>query len=148
MHVRTTAAELARWIERQGGVWTVEGEPALARTLPSPAPASALVEVLRRREGHLAILAPEACSLPPDVKIGAAEITLAAHDVGGNRVLQLARIEDDGTTRDSWLIAEDVAASSRDLARTPEGGVSASAVVEAWRAGLRLSAPEIRRKVN
>ena len=42
MHVRTTATELAQWLEHQGGLWHVEGEPVLAKSLPLPTPASSL----------------------------------------------------------------------------------------------------------
>ena len=106
MHARTTATDLARWIEQQGGHWHVEGEPALTKSLPMPAPASSLVDALARRDGSLAMLLPEACLIAADASIRAEEIASAAHLVDGQRVFQLAWIDADGSLRDSWLLCE------------------------------------------
>src|SRR6476661_4435487 len=109
MHVRTTAAELAHWLELQGGVWHVEGEPALSKSLPLPTTAGSLVDVLRRRGPgavDLAVLAPETSELPPDASVAARDLTSAAHVIDDKRVFQLAWIRPDGTHADSWLLAE------------------------------------------
>ncbi len=106
MHARTTASDLARWIEQQGGHWHVEGEPALAKSLPMPAPASSLVDALARRDGSLAMLLPETCMLAADASIRAEEIASAAHVIDGQRVFQLSWVDADGTLRDSWLLCE------------------------------------------
>jgi hypothetical protein len=129
MHVRTTATELARWLEQQGGAWHVEGEPALAKSLPLPAPASSLVEVLRKRGGELAVLAPETTSFAEDDAVAAHQISSAAHVVDGQHVFQLAWVKDDGTVADSWLLAEQQPRSQRG-----DGGAAASNVVAAFRA--------------
>jgi hypothetical protein len=134
MHVRTTATELAQWLEQQGGSWHVEGEPVLAKSLPLPTPASSLVEVLRRRSADasdLAMLAPEATALSPDAPVSASEIATAAHVIDGQRVFQLAWIRPDGTVADSWLLAEQE--------RKPESagdGAAARGVVAAFRASM------------
>jgi hypothetical protein len=132
MHVRTTATELAQWLEQQGGAWHVEGEPVLAKSLPLPTPASSLVEVLRRRSAdgsELAMLAPETAALAADARISACEIATAAHVIDGQRVFQLAWIRPDGTVADSWLLAEQESkpASAGD-------GAAARGVVAAFRA--------------
>jgi hypothetical protein len=129
MHVRTTATELARWLEQQGGSWHVEGEPALAKTLPLPTPASSLVDALRRRGGELAVLAPETTTLAADAAVAAHEISSTAHVVDGQHVFQLAWVRDDGTVADSWLLAEQQPRSQRG-----DGGAAASNVVAAFRA--------------
>ena len=132
MHVRTTATELARWLERQGGVWHVEGEPVLAKSLPLPTPASSLVEVLRKREAdgaHLAMLAPDATELDADAPVSADQIATAAHVIDGKRVFQLAWIRPDGTVADSWLLAEQQHTPGRS-----DGGAAARGLVAAFRA--------------
>ena len=106
MHLRTTANELASWLERAGGVWHVEGEPKLAASLPLPSPASALVEELRRRSCALAVLAPETLTADEDAPVTARELSGAAHLIDGQRVFQLAWVHDDGVVQDSWLLAE------------------------------------------
>lgn len=106
MHARTTASDLARWIEQQGGHWHVEGEPALAKSLPMPAPASSLVDALARRDGSLAMLLPDTSVLAAGASIPPEEIAAAAHVIDGQRVFQLAWVDTDGTLRDSWLLCE------------------------------------------
>jgi len=106
MHVRTTADELASWLERAGGVWHVEGESKLAASLPLPSSASALVEVLRKRSGALAVLAPDTLTADEDAPVTARELSRAAHLIDGQRVFQLAWVHDDGVVQDSWLLAE------------------------------------------
>lgn len=106
MHVRTTAAELASWLERAGGVWHVEGESKLAASLPLPSPASALVEALRKRSDSLAVLAPDTLAVDQDASVTARELSRAAHLIDGQRVFQLAWVHDDGVVQDSWLLAE------------------------------------------
>jgi hypothetical protein len=107
MHVRTTAMELASWLELAGGVWHVEGESKLAASLPLPSPASALVDALRRRSGALAVLAPDTLTaLDEDASVTARELSSAAHLIDGQRVFQLAWVHDDGVVQDSWLLAE------------------------------------------
>ena len=139
MHVRTTATELAQWLEQQGGSWHVEGEPVLARSLPLPTPASSLVDVLRRRSpdaSELAMLAPETTALAPDAPVSASEIATAAHVIDGQRVFQLAWIRPDGTVADSWLLAEQESkpASAND-------GAAARGVVAAFRAAMTTRTP-------
>ena len=131
MHVRTTATELAQWLEQQGGLWHVEGEPVLAKSLPLPTPASSLVDVLRRRTGDLAVLVPETCSLVEDCEVTAPEIATAAHVIDGQRVFQLAWLSPDGTAQDSWLLAEQEAHSSKR-----DSGAAAKNVVAAFRAAM------------
>jgi hypothetical protein len=132
MHVRTTSSELAHWLEREGGVWHVEGETALAASLPLPSPASTLVEALRKRGGDLTVLAPdpsELSALGEDAPVTARELSSAAHVVDGHRVFQLAWIQQDGTVQDSWLLAE-----QRALAGRVDDGAAARNVVAAFRA--------------
>ncbi len=134
MHVRTTATELAQWLEQQGGVWHVEGEPVLAKSLPLPTPASSLVEVLRKRgpdASNLAVLAPETTVLAPDVAVSADEIATAAHVIDGQRVFQLAWIRPDGTASDSWLLAE-----QQSRPGSADDGAAARNVVAAFRAAM------------
>jgi len=128
MHVRTTARDLARWLDRAGGNWTVEGEPSLARSLPLPAPAEALVDALERRDEALAILLPEASSLPCDAAVAVEDIPAAAHLVDGQRVFQLAWIGPDGALADSWLLAE------QRRIRPSEPAFAAEQVLAAFRA--------------
>ena len=132
MHVRTTATELAQWLEQQGGLWHVEGEPVLAKSLPLPTPASSLVEVLRRRAGDLEMLAPDATDLVPDSDVTAPDISTAAHVIDGQRVFQLAWVAPDGTAQDSWLLAE----QQKEQSGTSDGGAAARTVVAAYRAAM------------
>src|SRR4051812_40709229 len=131
MHVRTTSAELARWLEREGGVWHVEGEAVLAASLPLPSPASALVDVLRKRPRHLALLAPDTSDLREDSPVTLSELSSAAHIVDGQRVFQLAWVEDDGTVQDSWLLAE-----QRGQAGRVDDGSAARSLLAAFRSGM------------
>jgi len=131
MHVRTTATELARWLEQQGGVWHVEGEAVLAKSLPLPTPASSLVDALRKREGELLMLAPETTTLAPDCDVTARDLATAAHVVDGQRVFQLAWMGPDGTAQDSWLLAEQRAQPDR-----ADAGAAARNVVAAFRAAM------------
>ena len=134
MHVRTTATELARWLERQGGVWHVDGEPVLAKSLPLPTPASSLVEVLRKRApdaSDLAVLAPETTVLDADAPVNADEIATAAHVIDGQRVFQLAWIRPDGTVADSWLLVEQQSKPGRS-----DDGAAARGVMAAFRASM------------
>jgi hypothetical protein len=134
MHVRTTATELARWLEQQGGTWHVEGEPVLAKSLPLPTPASSLVDVLRRRApeaSELAVLAPETTTLAEDAAVSAHEIAAAAHLIDGQRVFQLAWIRPDGTVADSWLLAE-----QQSKPGSTDAGAAARNVVAAFRAAM------------
>ena len=131
MHVRTTATELAQWLEQQGGVWHVEGEPALAKFLPLPTPASSLVDALRKRTGELVMLAPETCDLAEDASVTAPQIASAAHDVDGQRVFQLAWLGPDGAAQDSWLLAEQQPHSQK-----ADSGAAARTVVAAFRAAM------------
>jgi hypothetical protein len=143
MHVRTTAAELARWLEQQGGVWHVEGEPVLARSLPLPTTAASLVEVLRKRTGaaaDLAVLAPETTAFSEDASVGAHEIATAAHVIDGLRVFQLAWIGQDGTLADSWLLAE----QQHHPGRVDNTGDAARNVVAAFRASVTAVRPPRR----
>jgi hypothetical protein len=138
MHVRTTATELAQWLEQQGGLWHVEGEPVLAKSLPLPTPASSLVEVLRKRApdaSALAVLAPETTALAPDAVVTANEIATAAHVIDGQRVFQLAWIRPDGTVADSWLLAEQQSKPGR-----ADDGAAARNVVAAFRASMSTRA--------
>lgn len=134
MHVRTTATELAQWLEQQGGVWHVEGEALLAKSLPLPTPASSLVEVLRKRgpeASALAVLAPETTTLTADAAVSAHEIATAAHVIDGQRVFQLAWIRPDGTVADSWLLAE-----QQTKPGSADDGAAARGVVAAFRASM------------
>ena len=131
MHVRTTATELAQWLEQQGGLWHVEGEAVLAKSLPLPTPASSLVEVLRKRSGDLAVLAPDTSDFAEDAAVSAPEIAATAHVVDGQRVFQLAWILPDGTTQDSWLLAEQKGQTGKG-----DGGAAARTVVAAFRAAM------------
>jgi hypothetical protein len=134
MHVRTTSGELAHWLEREGGVWHVEGEAVLAASLPLPSPASALVEALRKRAGELAVLAPDASELGDlgeDAPVTARELSSAAHVVDGQRVFQLAWVQKDGVVQDSWLLAEQRGQSGR-----VDNGAAARNVVAAFRAAV------------
>lgn len=128
MHVRTTARDLARWLEREGGHWTVDGEPSLARSLPLPAPADALVAALDRREQAVAILLPDASPLRCDEAVALDDIRAAAHVVDGHRVFQLAWIGADGELADSWLLAE------QRSVRSSDPGFAAVQVIAAFRA--------------
>ena len=136
MHVRTTANELAAWLERAGGVWHVEGEAKLAASLPLPSPASALVDVLRKRSGALAVLAPDASTLSAlddDAPVTARELSSAAHVVDGQRVFQLAWVHDDGVVQDSWLLAE----QQGPPPGSSDDNAAARSVVAAFRASKR-----------
>ena len=90
MNVRTSAAELASWLDQQGGTWTLEGEPALAKTLPMPTPGRVLADALRKRGGELVLLAPDVGAFMENDTIVAKDIRNAAFDVDGQRVFQLA----------------------------------------------------------
>jgi hypothetical protein len=132
MHVRTTTTELAAWLEREGGVWNVEGEPALASSLPIPSPASSLVHALRKREAEIEVLAPEAASLADGAegaRLTARDLSSVAHVVDGQRVFQLAWITPEGTVLDSWLLAEQEGRPSR-----VDDSAAARGVVDAFRA--------------
>ena len=131
MHVRTTASHLARWLEQQGGLWHVEGEPVLEKSLPLPTPASSLVHALRKREGELAVLVPDTTTLAPDSEVTANELATAAHVVDGQRVFQLAWLAPDGTAQDSWLLAE-----QRGHSGSVDDGAAARGVVAAFRASM------------
>ncbi|HSO34825.1 MAG TPA: hypothetical protein VLT33_19960 [Labilithrix sp.] len=138
MHVRTTASELAQWLERAGGVWHVEGESRLAASLPLPSPASALVDVLRRRAGALAVLAPETSALTElgdDAPVTARELSSAAHVVDGQRVFQLAWVHEDGVVQDSWLLAE----QHGPAPGSSDDNAAARSVVAAFRAAVSSS---------
>lgn len=139
MHVRTTATELAQWLEQQGGSWHVEGEPVLAKSLPLPTPASSLVDVLRRRSpdaSELVMLAPDATALTADAAVSASEIATAAHVIDGQRVFQLAWIRPDGTVADSWLLAE-----QESKPASVNDGAAARGVVAAFRAAMSTRSP-------
>jgi hypothetical protein len=130
MHVRTTAAELARWLELQGGGWHVEGEPALSKSLPIPTTAMSLVHVLRKRSAELVVLAPDTSSFADDAVIGSKDISSAAHVIDGKRLFQLAWVLADGTVADSWLLVE-----QQPKPGTSDPG-SVRTVVDAFRAAL------------
>lgn len=127
--MRTTATELARWIEQHGGVWHVEGEPMLSRSLPLPTPAQSLVEVLRKRQDEIVMLAPDTAPFTESAAIAAREIASAAHVIDGQRVFQLAWVRPDGVVADSWLLVEQRAPKAR-----PDDGAAARGVVAAFRA--------------
>lgn len=153
--MRTTAKELARWLEQHGGTWHVEGEPVLEKSLPLPTPASSLVDALRKRadrEGELAVLAPETADgsdasspargasgasvaplLAEGTAVTARDLAWAAHLIDGMRVFQLAWIGADGAAQDSWLLAEQGTASSRTGA---DDGSAARSIVAAYRAAV------------
>lgn len=133
MHVRTTATELAQWLELQGGSWHVEGEPVLSKSLPLPTTAQSLVHVLRKRgadASDLAVLAPDAIALTSDAVVTSRELTSAAHVIDGKRVFQLAWVQPDGSAADSWLLVEEQPTPGK----TDNG--AARGVVEAFRASL------------
>lgn len=138
MHVRTTATDLARWLERRGGSWSVDGEPVLAGSLPVPTTAASLADALERRQGELVVLVPDTCSLQEDSFVGAADIESAAHLVEGHYVFQLAWVAAEGI-HDSWLLAEHDA-----VARSGDGERTAARIV----AGVRQAwpTPRIARK--
>jgi hypothetical protein len=143
MHVRTTAGDLARWLDQNGGVWTVEGEPALAQSLPVPTPAGILADALRERPGELVLLAPDGCALADEAYAGPAELRDASHDVDGNRVFQLAWVAPDGATKDSWLLAEHAVLLS---GVTPsDGGRNAAALLDMLQKGSRATVPRMRK---
>jgi hypothetical protein len=134
MHVRTTATELAQWLEQHGGWWHVEGEPALSKSLPLPTPATSLVDVLRRRTpdvAALALLVPESSAFTEDASVTAHDMATAAHVIDGQRVFQLAWIAHDGSLADSWLLAEQQGQPGR-----VDDGNAARNVVAAFRAAL------------
>lgn len=133
MHVRTTAAELAQWLEETGGSWHIEGELTLSKSLPLPAPASGVVEALRRRTGEIALLAPEDCGLDDGDWIAPEDIGMAAHMIDGERVFQCAWLHADGTMMDSWLLAEQQGLSGmRNI-----GAGAAASVIAAFHARKR-----------
>jgi hypothetical protein len=142
MHVRTTSEDLARWLEREGGLWTVEGEPSLARGLPQPAPAEGLARAIRDRGGELRILVPDASALDADARLTTQDLVRAAHDVDGHVVFQLAWVGHDGTLLDSWVLAEHGAmtkSGERKLLPTS----SAAKMIEALRRELQSATPRI-----
>jgi hypothetical protein len=142
MHVRTTAAELALWLDAHGGPWTVEGEPALAKSLPVPSPGSMLADALRQRGGELLVLAPDVGAFYENATIGHKEIRDAAFDVDGNRVFQLAWIEPDGTTKDAWLLCEaDALARSGQTLITPANANNIMNVLQ----HSRVTVPRMRK---
>jgi hypothetical protein len=138
MYLRTTAEDLARWLERHGGSWTVDGEPTLARALPAPASAPALAQALRGRPGDLVVFAPETCALAEQALVGLGELPQAAHIVEGHHVFQLAWVTDEGV-KDSWLLAE-----HDKQAQSGDGEATAARIV----AGFRQAwpSPSIARK--
>jgi hypothetical protein len=138
MHVRTTARDLARWLERRGGNWSVEGEPVLARSLPAPASAESLADALTSRDGELLVLVPDGTAFDDDAFVGPADLAAAAHMVEGQHVFQLAWVTAEGI-RDSWLLAEhDKAAQSGD------GEATAARIVAGFRQAWPT--PQIARK--
>jgi hypothetical protein len=144
MNVRTTVDELARWLEKHGGTWTVEGEPALARSLPVPAPGAVLAEALRGRGGHLAILAPDVGAFYENAAISYTQLREASFDVDGMRVFQLAWLDPDGTTRDSWLLAEsDALSRSGQTLITPANATNIMNVLQ----NSRVTVPRLRKPV-
>lgn len=137
MRAFTTSVDLARWLELVGGLWTVDGEPVLGQSLPVPASAAPLAEALRRRNGQIALLAPESCGLPEGTRLHAHEIERAAHWVEGHRVFQVAWVDASGAVTDSWLLAE-----HDHLAQSGDGEVTAARIVAGDRA---WTTPHIRR---
>ena len=123
MVLRTTAAELARWLERAGGYWQVHGEASL-RHLPQPAPAATLAAAVRQRNDALTILAPDGCPIAEGTVIGDRDLVRAAHDIDGHSVFQLAWVGADGAPTDAWLVAEHIAmtdSAERRLETTQSG---------------------------
>jgi hypothetical protein len=141
MHVRTTATDLARWVEDRGGMWTVDGEPQIVGRLPVPAGATAIAEALAKRGGDLAVLLPDGSDLEDGALVTAADLARAAHLVDAHHVFQLAWIDAGGAVKDSWLLAEHDA-----LAQSGETGAAAAKVVASWREGWRAPSPRIFRK--
>ncbi len=142
MNVRTPVDELARWLEKNGGTWTVEGEPALAKSLPVPAPGSVLADALRKRGGELAIMAPDVGAFHENAVITHAQIRDAAFDMDGMRVFQLAWVDADGSTKDSWLIAEsDALAKSGQTLITPPRANNIMNVLQ----NSRVTVPRLRK---
>lgn len=141
MFVRTTAQELARWLERAGGNWQVDGEPSLEH-LPQPAPAHGLAAALRKRRDELAVLAPDECPFPEGAVLGEHDLVRAAHDVNGSSVFQLSWIGPDGVSGDSWLVAEH-SAMTDSAERRLETTQSGSAMIEMLRKELSSGEPRI-----
>lgn len=142
MHVRTSAAELARWLEQAGGTWTLEGEPALAKSLPVPAPGAVLADALRKRGGELVVLAPDVGAFLENATIVAKDIRDAAFDVDGQRVFQLAWLDADGTQKDSWLLAEtDALSRSGQTLITPPNPTNIMNVLQ----HSRVTVPRLRK---
>ena len=141
MFVRTTAQELARWLERAGGNWQVDGEPSL-KHLPQPAPAHGLAAALRKRVEELAVLAPTGCPFPEGAIVGERDLVRAAHDISGSSVFQLAWIGPDGVPGDSWLVAEH-ASMTESAERRLEVTQSGSAMIELLRKELSSGEPRI-----
>lgn len=138
MFVRTTALALARWLERAGGNWQVDGEPSL-KHLPQPTPAHGLAAALRKRVEELAVLAPAECPFPEGAIVGERDLVRAAHDISGSSVFQLAWIGSDGVPGDSWLVAEHASMTDRRLDVTQSG----SAMIELLRKELSSGEPRI-----
>jgi len=136
--VRTTAADLARWLERRGGNWSVDGEPVLARTLPVPTTAESLADALKSRQGELVVLVPDTCPLPEDSFVGPGDLATAAHMVEGQHVFQLAWVAAEGT-RDSWLLAE-----HDNMVPSGDGELTAARIIAGVRQGW--PSPQIARK--
>ncbi len=107
----------------------MEGEPALAKSLPMPAPASSLVDALSRRDGAIVLLLPDGCSVAPESTLTPHDIAAAAHVVDGQRVFQLAWIGPEGDPMDSWLLAE-----QRSMRLSDPGTDAARQVLDAFRA--------------
>lgn len=141
MFVRTTAEELARWLERAGGNWQVDGEPSL-KHLPQPAPAHGLAAAVRKRREELAVLAPAECPFPEGAIVGERDLVRVAHDVNGSSVFQLAWIGADGAPGDSWLVAE-YASMTDSAERRLETTQSGSAMIEMLRKELSSGEPRI-----
>jgi hypothetical protein len=142
MHVRTTAADLALWLDAHAGPWTIEGEPTLAKSLPVPAPGKMLAETLRQRGGDLQMLAPDVGAFHENATIGCKDIRDAAFDIDGNRVFQLAWIDPDGTTKDAWLLCEaDALARSGQTLLTPPTATNIMNVLQ----HSRVTVPRLRK---
>ncbi len=133
----TTSVDLARWLELVGGLWTVDGEPVLGRTLPVPASAVPLAHALRARNSELVLLAPGASGIAEGTRLTAREIERAAHWVEGHRVFQLAWVDASGAVTDSWLLAE-----HDQLAQSGDGEVTAARIVAGDRS---WTTPRIKR---
>jgi hypothetical protein len=56
-HYEISSAELAQWLEQQGGWWNVDGDPLLTGRLPFPCPADELAAELRRLDRPLFVQA-------------------------------------------------------------------------------------------